>query len=40
MNKEGGEKFTSFMQLHRNLLDCYAQGGMQPAVYKQMDPAT
>ena len=33
-------KFANFMQLHRNLLDCYAEGNMQPLVYKRMDPAS
>ena len=28
------------MQLHRNLLECYASEGMNPAVYKGLDAAT
>lgn len=32
--------FSNFMQLNRNLLDCYASNGMNPAVYKNLDPAT
>ena len=32
--------FANFMQQHRKLLDCYASGGMNPGVYKQLDAAT
>ena len=32
--------FNNFMQLHRNMLDCYASGGMNPALYKNLDAAT
>ena len=41
-NTSGGDaqKFTTFMQLNRNLLDCYATGMMHPAMYKDLDPAT
>lgn len=35
--QDGGQKFASFMELHRNMLDCFATGGMNPAVYKSMD---
>ena len=38
-NREGdASNFTNFMEMHRALLDCYAKGGMNPAVYKSMDP--
>ena len=40
MNQDGGQKFASFMELNRNLLDCYASTGMNPALYKQLDAAT
>ena len=40
-SREGDSaNFSNFMQLHRNLLDCYASGGVNPSVYKHMDPAT
>ena len=39
MNQESGNKFGEFMQLHRNMLDCYAQKGMAPAQYKHLDAA-
>ena len=32
------DKFASFMQLNRTLLDCYANA--TPAVYKQLDVAS
>ena len=40
MNAREGDaaKFTNFMQLHRNLLDCYASAGMHPAMYKSLPP--
>ena len=40
MSKQGEDKFAQFMQLHRNLLDCYAGKGMNPAVYKSLDAGT
>ena len=39
MNQEG-DKFASFMSMHRKMLDCYATNGMNPAVYKSLDAAT
>ena len=32
--------FNRFIQLNRNMLDCYASNGMSPAMYKSMDAAT
>ena len=32
------QAFKNFMGQHRNLLDCYASGGMTPTKYMAMDP--
>lgn len=39
MNQDQGQKFLSFMELNRNLLECYASNGMNPAYFKSLDAA-
>ena len=41
MSQEGdAAKFAAFMQMHRSMLDCYASSGMNPAMYKALQPGT